>query len=149
MTGFLTHVAIERFVSERDGILGDWAMNNFYVYRPSTTNAHVFIPWDRDNAFQAVDASVLLHADENVLVRRLLEHPDLRAHYLQVLEACAAQSGWLEQEIAATASLIRAAAYADERKASSNEEFEAGIAFLRAFALSRPAIVRAEIASLR
>lgn len=147
--GFLTHVAIERFVSERDGILGDWAMNNFYVYRPSTTNVHVFIPWDRDNAFQAVDASVMLHADENALVRRLLEHPDLRAHYLQVLEACASQGGWLEQEIAATAGLIRAAAHADDRKAFSNEEFEAGIAFLRAFAQSRPAIVRAEIASLR
>lgn len=146
--GFLTHVAIETFVSERDGILGDWAMNNFYVYRPSTSSVHVFIPWDRDNAFQAVDSSVMRRAADNVLVRRLLEEPDLRAHYFQVLERCAAQSGWLEQEIVARASLIRAAAHADVRKAFSNDEFEAGIAFLRAFAQTRGAIVRGEIASL-
>jgi spore coat protein CotH len=124
--GFLTHVAIETFVSELDGILGAWAMNNFYVYRPSGSTRHVVIPWDRDNAFQAVDASVMQRTGDNVLVRRLLEEPDLRAFYLQMLETCAAlaQSGWLEQEIVARTSLIRSATYADERKQFSNEEFE-------------------------
>lgn len=145
---FLTHVAIETFVSERDEILGDWAMNNFYVYRPSTSTVHVVIPWDRDNAFQAVESSVMRRTADNVLVRRLLEEPDLRSHYFQVLERCAAQSGWLEQEIVSRANLIRAAAHADVRKAYTNDEFEAAIAFLHAFAQSRAAVVRSEIASL-
>lgn len=148
--GFLTHVAIETFVSELDGILGNWAMNNFYVYRPSGSTRHQFLPWDRDNAFQAVDSSIVLRVDDNVLVRRLLEHPDLRAYYLQQLETCAGLAGgWLEQEIVTRADLIRDAAYADGGKAFTNEEFEAGIAFLRAFARNRPGFVLAEIARLR
>jgi len=70
---FLTHVAVETFVSENDGILGNWAMNNFYLYRRSGSTVHMFIPWDRDNAFEAGDSSVLLRAGDNVLMRRLLE----------------------------------------------------------------------------
>jgi spore coat protein CotH len=149
--GFLTHVAIETFLAELDGIVGAWAMNNFYVYRPAGSTRHTVIPWDRDNAFQAIDSSVMQRTGDNVLVRRLLEEPDLRAFYLQILETCAAvaQSGWLEQEIATRASLIRSAVYADERKQFSNEEFESGIAFLRAFAQQRAAFVLAEIARLR
>jgi spore coat protein H len=146
----LTHVAIERFVSEIDGILGNWAMNNFYVYRPAGSTRHQLIPWDRDNAFQAMDSSVLRGASENVLVRRLLEHPDLRAHYLQALEAVAgAAGGWLEQEIVARADVIRAAAYEDPSKPHSNEEFEAAIAYLREFAQARAGFVLAEVARLR
>ena len=147
--GLLTHVAIEAFVSELDGILGGWGMNNFYVYRPSGSTRHLVIPWDRDNAFQAVDSSVLLRADDNILVRRLLAYPDLRAFYFQMLETCAgAASGWLEQEIVTKASLIREAVHADTSKSFTNEEFEAGIAFLRMFAQNRPAVVLAEIESL-
>jgi spore coat protein CotH len=147
--GLLTHVAIERFVSELDGILGAWAMNNFYLYRPSGSTRHVFIPWDRDNAFEAIDSPVMLRADDNVLVRRLLQYPDLRAYYFQMLETCAALAGgWLEQEIVARANLIRDAVYADPGKNYTNEEFEAAIAFLRAFAGNRPAFVLADVAQL-
>jgi spore coat protein CotH len=147
---FLTHVAIETFVSELDGILGSWAMNNFYVYRPTGSSQHLFLPWDRDNAFQTTDSSVMLRASDNMLMRRLLEHPDLRAFYLNAVEQTArAASGWLEQEIAAKTNLIRAAAHADERKQFSNAEFETEIAFLRSFAQTRPGVVLAEVARLR
>ena len=147
---FLAHVAIERYVSEIDGILGNWAMNNFYVYRPSGSTRHVFIPWDRDNAFQSVDSSVMQHVNDNVFVRRLLEEPDLRAYYFDMLEACAAAAnGWLEEEIAATAALVRDAAYADTGKNSSNDEFEAAVTYLRAFARIRPVVVLAELSTLK
>lgn len=151
VTGFLTHVAIEMFVSELDGVLGAWAMNNFYVYRPTGSARHSVIPWDRDNAFQAVDSSIMLRANDNVLVRRLLEHPDLHAYYLQALETCArvaSAGGWLEQEIVARAQLIRDAAYADDRKSHTNEEFETQLAFLREFARNRAGFVLAEVARL-
>ena len=89
-------------------------------------------------------------ANDNVLVRRLLEQPDLRAYYFQMLEACAsAADGWLEQEIVTRANLVRDAAYADTRKNNTNEDFDAEILFLRAFARNRPAVVLAEIAKLR
>jgi spore coat protein CotH len=149
---FLAHVAIETFVSELDGILGHWAMNNFYVYRPSGSTRHRFLPWDRDNAFQAADSSILTRTNENVLMRRLLEHPDLRALYFQLLETCAraaSEGGWLEQEIVTRANLIRAAAYADDRKSFTNDAFESQIAFLQAFAQNRPGFVLAEVARLR
>jgi spore coat protein CotH len=148
--GFLTHLAVERFVSEIDGVLGSWAMNNFYVYRPAGSTRHQLIPWDRDNAFQAVDSSVMLGINDNMFARRLLEHPDLRAFYLQELERVAgAASGWLDSEIVARSNVIRAAAQADTGKPRSNEEFEAGIAFLRAFAQQRAGFVLAEVARLK
>jgi spore coat protein CotH len=147
--GLLAHVAIETFVSELDGIVGGWGMNNFYVYRPSGSTRHVVIPWDRDHAFQAVETSVLLRVDQNIPVRRLLEYPDLRAYYFQMLETAAgAASGWLDGEIVARASLIREAARADTSKHFTDAEFESGIAFLRMFAQNRPAVVLQEIAAL-
>jgi spore coat protein CotH len=150
--GFLTHVAIETFVSELDGLLGFWAMNNFYVYRPTGSTRHYFLPWDRDNSFQAIESSIMQRADQNVMFRRLLEHPDLRAFYLQALETCAdivSQNGWLEHEIVARANLIRDAAYADTHKEYTNEEFEGGIGFLLTFARNRPGVVLAEVERLR
>ena len=150
--GFLTHVAIETFVSELDGLLGFWAMNNFYVYRPTGSTRHYFLPWDRDRSFQEIESSIMLRADENVIFRRLLEHPDLRAFYLHALETCAgvaSQNGWLEQEIVTRADLIRDAAYADNRKGHTNEEFEEAMAFLQTFARNRPGIVLAEVERLR
>lgn len=150
--GFLTHVGIETFVSELDGLLGFWAMNNFYVYRPTGSTRHSFLPWDRDSSFQAIDSSVMLRADENVLFRRLLEYPDLRTFYLQVLETCAgvaSENGWLEHEVVTRADLIRAAAYTDSRKSYTNEEFEGGIAFLQTFARTRPGVVLAEVERLK
>jgi spore coat protein CotH len=149
--GLLTHLAVERFVSEVDGVLGAWAMNNFYLYRPAGSTKHHWIPWDRDNAFrEGVEGSVLTFVNDNELVRRLLEQPDLREFYLRALEAVAgAASGWLDAEIAARAGLIRAAAYADPVKPGSNEQFEAEVAQLRDFAQRRAGIVLAEVARLR
>ena len=147
--GFLTHVAVEMFVAENDGILGNWAMNNFYLYRPSGSTQHRFIPWDRDNAFLTTDMSILTRADQNILMRRLLEHPDLREFYLQALERCAREAGWVEQAIVTRANLIRAAAYADERKMFSNDVFDAEVAKLTGFARVRPGVVLSEVTSLR
>ena len=150
--GFLTHVAIESFVSELDGILGFWAINNIYVYRPTGSTRHYFIPWDRDHAFQAADSSIMLRANDNAVMRRLLEHPDLREYYLHQLEAvahAASEDGWLAREVATSANLIREAAHADVRKQFTNEEFEETIAVLQAFAAVRSGNVLAEVARLR
>ena len=31
---FIRHVATEVFLADQDGIVGDWGMNNFFMYRP-------------------------------------------------------------------------------------------------------------------
>jgi spore coat protein CotH len=146
---FLAHVAVEQYLTESDGLLGAWGMNNFYLHRPAGTTQHQFIPWDRDHAFQEADASIFLRGDANVLFRQLMAYEDLRALYLQALAACAraaTEDDWLQREVIATAALVRDAAYEDVRKPFTNEQFEAEVTFLEGFARIRSTIVLAAIA---
>jgi spore coat protein CotH len=149
---FLTHVAVETFVSELDGLTGLWAMNNFYLYRPEGTTRHQFLVWDRDNAFQDIDSSVLSRVPQSLLFQKLLAYDDLWNFYLTALDTCAtlaADDGWLEGVVDARAMLIRDAAYQDTNKPVSNDKFDSEVAFLRAFARQRPAVVRADVEALR
>jgi CotH kinase protein len=148
----LMHVAIEEFVSELDGVTGYAGMNNFYLYRPSGESRHLFIPWDRDNAFQDPQSSAFLRIDENEILRRLLTYPDLREQYLQMLEACAAVAArdqWLEREVSSRGGLIADAVRADSYKSFSNDDFTNGIAFLQSFARQRSAIVLDQVRAAR
>jgi spore coat protein CotH len=144
----ITHTAIEVFLAENDGILGASGMNNFYLYRAAGTTRHRLFPWDKDNAFADPLFGLLTRADENVLFRRAMAYPDLRALYWRVLEACArsaAADGWLEAEITRAAALIDASVRADPRKRFSTEEFEAAVALLQQFARTRSNFVLREI----
>jgi spore coat protein H len=148
----VTHVAIEAFLAEFDGFLGGSGMANFYLYRPVATNVHRPIAWDRDTTFQSIDAPIFARVSENALMSRALQFDDLRALYLDVLEQCARialQDRWLESEIAQTDQLIRAAAYDDPSKRSTNEEYDLAIAHLMSFAARRPVFVLDEIAKVR
>lgn len=152
LSQFVTHVAIETFIAEDDGVLGYVGMNNFYLYRSAGSTRHRLFPWDKDNAFHFIDKPVLDRADENVLVRRALSYTDLRELYLQVLEQCArsaAEEDWLAAEIERHVSVIAAAAHDDPRKQYSNEEFDQQIDFLREFARRRSALVLAEVEAVR
>jgi spore coat protein CotH len=138
------------FMAEWDGVFGYDGMNNFYLYRTGE-QAHL-IPWDRDQAFHAVDYPLLAGVDQNVLGRRLLEDPALRAAYVQaVTEAIAAAQtdAWLEREFTRQYALIREAAVADSFKIATNEAFEQAFAELIVFARQRPSFVLGELAPLR
>lgn len=146
----ITHVAIETFTAEIDGVVGAWGMNNFYLTRPASSTRHRFLPWDKDNAFAAIDAPLDQWLNENILVRRALTFPDLRARFDEVLAGCAASAAtdnWLEQEVDRIWALVGAAAYADTKKQFSNEALDEHIAFLKAFARLRPAFVTAALAA--
>ena len=148
----VSYVAIEVFLSESDGLAGTWGMANFFLYRPEQSTRHRLFPWDRDRAFEHIESSIFTRTNDNVIVHRALEYPDLRAKYLDVLEQCAraaSKDGWLEQEVDAIARLITSAAYGDVRKQFSNDEFDAHVVFLREFASRRPAFVAAEVARAR
>jgi spore coat protein CotH len=149
---FLSHVAVEKFLSESDGTVGGWGMNNFYLHRPAGTTQHQFIPWDRDHAFQEADASIFLYGETNVLFRQLMTFSDLRAMYLQALAACAraaTEDDWLQREVIATAALVREAVHQDPHKPYSNEQFEEEVTFLEGFARIRSTIVLTAIAQQR
>lgn len=152
LTQFMTHVAIESCLAENDGILGHAGMNNFYLYRESTTTPHRIVVWDKDNTFFNADMPVLSRSDENEVMRRALTVPDLRTLFLQTLEACAraaAANGWLEATLNRVASLIDAAAREDTRKRFTNADFDADMAHMRRFVVMRPDFVLQQVERLR
>jgi spore coat protein CotH len=143
---FMRFVAVQSFLAEWDGILGYAGVNNFYLYRFENSTRMQWIPWDEDNAFRALDFPILPGYEQNVLVRRAMNTPELRAAYIDGLQTAAAlaESGWLGQEAQFERSLISQAMRADTAKPFTNEEFEAGADAAVAFAASRAAFVRSQ-----
>ena len=148
----VTHVAIETFLSEADGVLGAAGMANFYLYRGPSSDRHRLIVWDKDHTFAAVDSPIFLRVEENALFSRALAFGDLRALYLDVLDQCArsaAGEGWLEAEIVRLSTLIDVAAREDVRKPYDDETRQIAVEFLKQFARQRPSFVFQEIARAR
>ena len=141
-------IAAEAFMAEWDGILGYAGLNNFYLYRPATSAPARILPWDADHTFQAADYPLLAGAAENVLMRRMLEDPVLRARYFQlVLEAInsASSGNWLVNELTRDYQQIRDSVIADPLKPYTNEEFDTAFAELITFARTRAAFVTSQV----
>jgi spore coat protein CotH len=152
LPAFMRQAAVEAFLADPDGLLGNWGMNNFYLYRGADSTRHRFLPWDKDVAFELSDYPILHNADVNVIFRRAFAEPDLRALFLDVLEQCArdaVQDAWLVTEIEAAAALTAHAAHEDRLKPTSNEERDAAVDALVDFARRRPAFVLREVETLR
>lgn len=148
---FMTHVGIEQFIAENDGILGYAGMNNFYLYRFQGTPKHRLFVWDKDNAFLFLD-SPLPTTDGNVLFRRAMAYPDLREVYFSTLEQCArvaAADDFLSLEIDRLTGIIYDAARSDPKKQYGNDQYDQAVQFLRDFAARRPAQVLGDVARLR
>lgn len=153
---FLTQVATETFLADIDGILGDRVgMNNFYLYRFQGKKLSQFVVWDKDLTFDRPDREIWRNANGNVLMRRALAIPEMRAAYLQALVKCAilagGPDGWLHQEVARQFNLIRAAAFEDplkqytdaagSQKPSSDELFLNEVVRVTEFARDRSVFV--------
>lgn len=164
-TKFIRHVAVEVFVGDYDGFVGNYGINNFYFYRFDNQKTFVFIPWDKSEAFKAGPTSSVFHnisdvpdSLKNRLMTRVLSYPDLYNLYLDTLIACAQSAaeltsgdarGWLEREVQREYSQIRDAARADTEKPYSNDSFEAEIQLLLDFAHRRSDIVTQEVNGAR
>jgi spore coat protein H len=158
---FVAHVAVEAFLAEVDGMLGDWGMNNYYLYRFEGTTRATVIPWDKSEAFKGgVAASIWRNVDDvpaaqrNALMTRAMQVPALRARFLDTLLRCADEAlavapgedgGWLEREIRRAYVQIREAALDDPVAPFAPDDFEADVARLVAFARERSAIVREDV----
>jgi hypothetical protein len=169
LRAFLTHVAVENFVADHDGLLGDWGMNNFYLYRFEGRMLSQLVPWDKDSSFWAWDYGIWTNVEANALTRRALKEPPLQRAYIEALRRCAEVSlrppepvvaepapeikrrrsvdedtptpGWLEREITFIYSQIRDIAEADSVKPFSNERFEDEVAKVLEFSRARPRYV--------
>lgn len=149
----MSHIAIQGCLANNDGVMGYAGFNNFYLYRFAGSKRHRVFPWDEDFGFQAIDWSILRRGDQPVqFVDRAMAEPDLRALFLDTAESCARLiegEGWLMSEIDRVMALVGPSILADTRKQFSNDAVLADVQFLRDFAAGRPALVLAEIASLR
>ncbi|MFN7915641.1 MAG: CotH kinase family protein [Vicinamibacterales bacterium] len=156
---FLRHVAVEVFIGDYDGFIGNYGINNFYVYRFNNQKRFQMIPWDKSEAFKAGADSSIFHnlndvpeAQRNRLVTRILSYPELYAKYLDTLQAIAnsvAEGGWLENEIQREYNQVRDAARADTQKPYSNDDFENAVQGLLAFARARSGQVLSQVAAAR
>jgi spore coat protein CotH len=154
---FMRYLAIENFMSENDGLVGEWGLHNFYLYRFRDGRPAELIPWDKDSAFFSVDHPIGYHLDTNVLATRAMSVPELRAIYLDTLAACAAMAeepdsadprGWLEREVERETNLVTEAVAADPVVPFSFEQFEGEVARLLQFARMRSSVVRCQIKAL-
>jgi spore coat protein H len=154
LEAFVRHVAVEAFLAETDGVLGDWGMNNFYLYRFARSTRATVIPWDRSESFKGgVTAGIWRNLDDvppsdrNALMVRAMRQPTLRAIFLDTLLRCAdmAGTGWLENEVRRAADQIRDAVRQDAAAPFAFDEFEADVLRLIDFAQHRSDIVRDEV----
>jgi len=157
---FIDHVAIEQFLSDEDGVLGDFGTNNFYLYRFAANDFHRFLVWDKSNAFRGLDRDIMRNTAQFVPMKKLLEVPELKTYFLQRVLATAqsaSEGDWMRQQIDAFYNLIQQAAYSDPNKqcqgadglprSCSNAEFDAEVSFMRTFADGRLSRVQAQVAA--
>ncbi len=157
------YAAVENFLADRDGLLGNWGMNNFYLYRFEGKTVSQLLPWDKDSSFWAVDYDIWTNMEANALTRRALKEPPLHRTYLEALRRCAElalrppepdpsiarrrsleetpKPGWLEREVSFVYSQIREIAATDEAKPFTTERFEDEIAKVLEFSRARPRYV--------
>ena len=154
---FMRLVAVQAAIAEADGLLGNWAVNNHYLYRVNGRTLHHFIPWDASTSIHALDYPLQFGHEQNVLMRRALTVPSLKQVYFDTLIQTAGlfdqvdgtapeqnAPGWLEREAVRLRDVIRPAMYADQVKPYTNDEFDAGAAEIVTFAQIRGDFVRWE-----
>jgi len=155
---FMTYIAAENFLADFDGLLGRvFGMNNFYFYRFAGDTQGVFLPWDKDGAFDWYGQDIFAGVNENVLARRALEAPELRRTYLAALVKAASLAGGpggaMEQELDRLYALVHEIAHADPHKQCAQSgvlvscgpgEFEQGVEAVRQFIRARAEVVLRE-----
>jgi len=163
LNAYFREIAAENFVADQDSLIGDYLLNNFFLYRFQNSIRSTFIPWDKSNAFWAINWDINHNFTANwINIRALTAAPSLVALYKDTLRQAAdvagGPGGWMEQEIIKVYQQIRQAAYEDTLKlcdqgatgylhSCSNEEFDAEVAYLIRFAQQRAAFVRAQLAA--
>lgn len=147
---FMKYMAAQNFVAQNDGFLGYAGMNNFYFYRLENTLKHQFIAWDEDNAFAFPDFSLTERHNDNTLMRKAMEVPELRSEYYNGLRAAinaadeptgADGLGWLEAEIRRQTDLITSAIQEDPVKPYTFDEFQNARVAMILFAQTRSRFV--------
>lgn len=145
----LTYLAVETLTGERDGLLGHWGMNGFYLYNYAKTTKFALLPWDKDWSFYEVNRPVLEGGEHNVLVRRLIQDAGCRTFFLDQLRRCAqlagGPGGWLEEEARRRSALIWKSAAEDPNRLEGGGTMAVEFPKLLEFVQRRSANVLAQL----
>lgn len=147
VTKFLTYIAVENALAERDGMLGIHGMNNFYLYQHPGQSRFTLIPWDKNTSLQAADWPIDFNVARNVLARRLLQDPAQQRIYVDAVKRATenyVNTTWLLPMLESAYSLIRTSALADTKKPYPNDELELAVQGLRGIVTGRRASVAAQ-----
>ena len=157
LTALVRYLAVQNFLAENDGFVGNWGINNFYLYRLENQKQHVVIAWDASEAFLDSAMAVEMRLDTNVLTRKLMEIPELRSTYFATLNEAAdlaaeipsgSTVGRLDGEIRRELALIDSAVRDDTLKPFSNNDFDQAATAMKAFAPGRITYVKCEVERL-
>ena len=152
---FMKYLAVEQFTAEWDGFAGNWATNNFYLYKFRSNGIIQIIPWDKDHAFTFIDVPVTFRLDQNVLTRRAMAVPALRQVFFDTLLQLASvgeatdpndSRPYLQREVERQYSQITDALAADTLTPFTMDQAGADYEFLRQFGYGRSAYVRCDVA---
>jgi hypothetical protein len=154
LTAFMRYVAAQNFVAQNDGFLGYDGMNNFYFYRLENSTRHVFLAWDEDNAFAFVEFPVDYRHEENVLMQKAMQVPELRdAYYALLTEAIASTEeptgpdriSWFEFEVRRQLDLIETAMREDPSRPYTFDQHTAAKNAMIQFSRDRSRFVAGEV----
>jgi spore coat protein CotH len=136
---FLTYLAVENALAEYDGFVGDFGVNNFYLYQYGNQNRFVLIPWDKETNLQSAAWPVGRRIETNMLTRKLLADPAQQAVYRNALRRAAGfvNERWLGARAEAAYAQIREAALLDTKKQVSNTDFELSVSGLKGVIAAR------------
>lgn len=155
--GLVRYLAVQNFLAEYDGFLGEFGVNNFYLYRLEHSEQHVFIAWDDDLSLGDPNYDVFSGVQTNALASRIMGNRDYLALYLATLREAVdsadkrtngAQIGPFEEEIRREFGLIEAAMLEDTVKRWSATDYTTGRDLTIQFAPKRIRYVGCEVARL-
>jgi spore coat protein H len=158
LNSLVRYLAVQNFLAETDGFLGEFGVNNFYLYRLEHSEQHVFIPWDDDLSFNGEPTfDVFRGVQGNALASRLLENRDYLALYLRTLQETVdvadkrtdgSQIGALDEEVRRQIALIDEAMLEDPMKPWTETDYVTGRDLMIRFAPQRVRYVGCEVARL-
>ena len=152
---FIRYLAVENFLADEDGLVGQWGLHNFYLYRFRDGRPWQLIPWDKDKTFSPPNHPIDYQINTDVLFARAMTFPELRQIYFDALLSSAALAeepgaddarGWLEREIDREIGRVQPALVEDSNYPFSMDDFDVEADFLRQFARTRTPFVRCQVA---
>ena len=159
----IQYLTVHDFLQNADSYTGS-IVHNYYLYEENGRLA--ILPWDYNLAFGAQsmgfdgsDATALINspidspvsngsAEDRPLVAWIFQDEDALAQYHETYDRFIAEtveSGWLEEEIARVAALIRPYVAADENSFYTAEEFDAAVEALQSYCALRGESIRGQL----